>query len=49
MQALMRAEGMLSRWADIAASTRDPLAGREIAQIEQAIRKGNIRVLDEFG
>ena len=30
-------------------SIDDPLAGREIARIEQAILKGNIRVLEEYG
>ena len=27
----------------------DPLAGQEIARIEQGILKGNVRVLDEHG
>lgn len=48
-QALGRAERVLGRWAGIAASISDPLAGREIARIEQAILKGNVRVLDEYG
>ena len=48
-QDLGRAKRVLGRWADIAASTSDPLAGREIARIEQAILKGNDRVLDEYG
>ena len=49
IEALERARRVLSRWADIAASPGDPLAGREIARIERAILKGNVRVLDEYG
>ena len=51
-QALRRAEKVLGRWAGHfgrGGSVNDPLAGREIARIEQAIRKGNVRVLDEYG
>ncbi len=51
-QVLMRAERVLGRWTGNfgwGGSVDDPLAGREIARIEQAILKGNDRVLDEYG
>ena len=47
-----RAERVLGRWAGNfgrGGSVDDPLAGREIARIEQAILKGNVGVLDEYG
>ena len=52
IEALERAERVLGRWAknfELPASTHDPLAGEEIAKIEQAILKGNVRVLEEYG
>ena len=51
-QALGRDERMFGRWAGDSGrggSVDDPLAGREIARIEQAVLKGNNRVLDEYG
>ena len=52
IEALARAERVLGRWTrnfGLAASTHDPLAGEEIARIEQAILTGNVRVLEEYG
>ena len=51
-QTLRRAERVLGRWADYlgrGGSVDDPLAGREIARIEQAILTGNMPVLEEYG
>ena len=51
-QTLRRAERVLGRWAGYlgrGGSVDDPLAGREIARIEQAILTGNIPVLEEYG
>ena len=51
-QALERARRVLGRWAKnfyLAAAAHDPLSGEEIARIEQAILKGNVGVLDEYG
>ena len=48
----MRAERVLGRWAGNlrrGGSVGDSLAGQEIAQIEQAILKGNERLFDEYG
>ena len=52
IETLVRAERVLGRWAGNfgrGGSVDDPLAGREIARIEQAILKGNVRVLEEYG
>ena len=51
-QTLRRAERVLGRWAGYlgrGGSVDDPLAGREIARIEQAFLTGNIPVLEEHG
>ena len=52
IEALEWAERVLGRWAksfDLVASTHDPLAGEEIARIEQAILTGNVHVLQQYG
>ena len=52
IEALERARRVLGRWAknfDLPASAHDPMAGEEIAKIEQAILKGNVPVIEEYG
>ncbi len=52
IEVLERARRVLGRCVknfDLPASTHDPMAGEEIAKIEQAILKGNVPVIEEYG